>query len=266
MKFGIQGILGRMGQAITTAAIQSEDLSLISGVEHAQHPDLGKTLVELGCACPQAAKELKIETSFPTDVQGIIDFSAPASTVNLLPFAKEHGVALVIGTTGFTPEQEQQIKEAAKSIAIVRSNNMALGVNMLFALTRVAARVLSKNGFDPELFEIHHGQKKDSPSGTARTLEQVILEEYQVTESNLIHGREGLIGERPTNEVGSFALRGGDVVGDHTVYFLGEGERVVLQHQATSRQIFAKGSLTALKFAGQAAPGLYSMANVLGIE
>jgi 4-hydroxy-tetrahydrodipicolinate reductase len=266
MKFGIQGILGRMGQAITAAAAQDQKLSLVAGIEHGEHPDQGKTLLELGCACPGASKDLRVGTTFPSDIQGIIDFSAPASTIKLLPFAKDNSIALVIGTTGFSPEQEQQIQLAAGSIAVVRSNNMALGVNMLFALTRVAARVLSKNGFDPELFEIHHGQKKDSPSGTARTLEQVILNEYNLTETNLIHGREGLIGERPSNEVGSFALRGGDVVGDHTVYFLGEGERVVLQHQATSRQIFAKGSLTALKFAIQAGPGLYNMADVLGIE
>lgn len=266
MNFAIQGVLGRMGRAIAEAAIEFPDCTLTGAVEHDAHQGQGSSLESLGVTCDESARSLQVTSSMPAGVAGVIDFSAPESTLRLLQVAAANKLALVIGTTGFTDEQEQQIVETAEVVPIVRSNNMALGVNMLFELTRLAARVLSKNGFQPEMFEIHHKHKKDAPSGTARTLENIILEEYNYQQQELIHGREGITGERPSSELGSMALRGGDVVGDHTVYFLGEGERVVLQHMATSRLIFARGSLTALQFALQAKPGLYSMADVLGLR
>ena len=149
---------------------------------------------------------------------------------------------------------------------MVRAGNFSTGVNLLFYLTEIAARVLDKDSdFDPEVIEMHHRLKKDAPSGTADRLLEILKESRKLQDENIVHGRSGMVGERPRQEIGSHALRGGDVVGDHTVMFAGMGERIELTHRATDRKIFAAGALRAAKWAVSQPPGLYSMQDVLGL-
>jgi 4-hydroxy-tetrahydrodipicolinate reductase len=174
-------------------------------------------------------------------------------------------VPVVVGTTGFTPEQRKELEAMSGTIPLIIASNMAIGVNVLFALVEQAARALAPHGFDPEVMEIHHNLKKDSPSGTAVTIKEILLRSYGFSEDAVLYGREGMIGERKKQELGVMALRGGDVVGDHTAYFLGYGERIEIKHQATNRDTFAAGALAALRFLQGKPPGLYSMKDVLGL-
>ena len=174
---------------------------------------------------------------------------------------------MVIGTTGHGPEEKLEIEAISSKIPIVWAGNFSTGVNLLFYLTEITSRVLdSSSEFDPEVIEMHHRLKKDSPSGTADRLLEIIRESRQLTSVNVTHGRNGMIGERKCDEIGSHALRGGDVVGEHTVMFAGIGERIELTHRATDRVIFAAGALKAANWVQSQNPGLYSMQDVLGLN
>ena len=240
MKVLITGISGRMGQAVKQAVELNPDTEL--GSTH----DVGQDIV----AAMQAS-----------DVA--IDFSFHGFTPELLATAVAQGKPLVIGTTGHTAEEKAAITEASKSIPIVFASNYSVGVNTLFWLTRKATQILKD--YDIEIIEMHHHHKLDAPSGTARTLAEVVCEETGMDyNKDVMHGREGLVGARPQRQIGMHSMRGGDVVGDHTVMYATDGERVELTHKASSRMTFAGGAVRAALWLADKPAGLYNMQDVLG--
>ncbi|MEZ5277220.1 MAG: 4-hydroxy-tetrahydrodipicolinate reductase [Opitutaceae bacterium] len=241
MNIAINGSNGRMGRAIAAAA-EAEGINVTG-------------LCDLGGDLKLEAKEADV----------IVDFSFHESTASVIETAVELKKALVIGTTGHTDVRRAELKQTASAIPTVWAGNYSIGVNLLFHLTQVAASVLDE-GYDAEVLEMHHRMKKDAPSGTAVRLCEIILEERGLGPEALRHGRSGVPGERSSKEVGVHALRGGDVVGDHTVYFAGLGERIELTHRATDRQVFATGALRAARWALRQAPGVYDMQDVLGFR
>ena len=240
MKVLITGISGRMGQAVKQAVDLNPDTEL--GSTH----DVGLDIV----AAMQAS-----------DVA--IDFSFHGFTPELLTTAVAQGKPLVIGTTGHTAEEKAAITEASKSIPIVFASNYSVGVNTLFWLTRKATQILKD--YDIEIIEMHHHHKLDAPSGTTRTLAEVVCEETGLDyEKDVMHGRNGLVGARPQAQIGMHSMRGGDVVGDHTVMYATDGERLELTHKASSRMTFSTGAVRAALWLADKPAGLYSMQDVLG--
>jgi 4-hydroxy-tetrahydrodipicolinate reductase len=235
------GAKGRMGQAIAAAA-KTTDVEITAGL------DLGDDLTKhIGAG----------------DV--VIDFSNPSATEALCRACRDSEKPAVIGTTGHSQAERDLIEEMAKLVPVVFSPNYSVGVNALFWLTRKAAQMLGSD-FDLEITEMHHRLKKDAPSGTAKKLAEILCEVRQLDyDKDVRHGREGLPGERSANEIGLHSIRGGDVVGDHTVTFAGAGERLELTHKAASRETFALGALRAACWIVGKPPGLYSMEDVLGL-
>ena len=242
MNILVTGISGRMGQAIKQAVEQNPDTQMT-----ATH-DVGQ---DVNAALSQA------------DVA--IDFSFHGFTAELLNAAVAQHKPLVIGTTGHTDEEKQAISAAAKSIPIVFASNYSVGVNTLFWLTRKASRILQD--YEVEIVEMHHHHKLDAPSGTARTLAEIVCEESGLDyKKDVMHGREGLVGARPQRQIGMHSLRGGDVVGDHTVIYATDGERVELTHKASGRMTFASGAVRAALWLANRPAGLYTMQDVLGFK
>ena len=214
-------------------------------------------------ATHDAGEDLDLAISHATCA---IDFTVHSFTPTLVEAAVKHGISLVIGTTGHTDEERAIIYQAAKSIRIVYAANYSVGVNVLFWLTRQAARVLSQDRFDIEVTEMHHKHKIDAPSGTARRLLEILNAETGTSyQDDVAHGRLGNIGPRKPREIGMHTLRGGDVVGDHTVLFAADGERVELTHKASSRMTFAAGAVRAAGWLEDQPVGLYDMQDVLGL-
>ncbi|HWN97224.1 MAG TPA: 4-hydroxy-tetrahydrodipicolinate reductase [Methylomirabilota bacterium] len=239
----ITGSKGRMGQALFACAAR------IPGLEVVGQIDAGDDLA-----------------SVITKGDAVIDFSFHNATLGVARLCAQHRKALVIGTTGHAPEEKSSIANCKSEIPIVWSSNYSTGVNTLFWLTRKAAEILGPN-FDIEVLEMHHRMKKDAPSGTATTLLEILGDVRKLhLEQALRHGRKGITGERTANEIGIHALRGGDVVGDHTVIFAADGERVELTHKASSRETFANGALRAAQWVVKQKPGLYDMQEVLGLK
>ena len=237
----LNGAKGRMGQAI--AAVAGElDASIRAATDAGDNP----APLLAGC-----------------DV--MIDFSAHQATRSLLELAVAQHRPIVIGTTGHAPAEKQALLRLAAQVPCVWAGNFSVGVNLLFALTRRATAVLGAD-YDTEVVEMHHRFKKDAPSGTAARLLEIILEERKLSADALRHGRSGLTGERPASEVGVHALRGGDVVGDHTVIFAALGERIELTHKAGDRAIFARGAVRAAHWVVGQKPGVYDMQDVLGLK
>lgn len=262
MRIAVCGIAGRMGKAILTVAVERGH-TLSQALDAEQCPMLGQDAGGLISKKLDVTIESLNRAKLNADV--VIDFSAPAATNVLLPKAIEQEIPVVIGTTGFSDEQKEKIQEAAQTIPILFSPNMSVGVNLLFKLTQLAALVL-QDGYDVEIFEAHHRLKKDSPSGTAKKLIDVVMETRKdLHNAKLIHGREGIIGQRTDNEIGVMVMRGGDIVGEHTVYFIANGERVELTHRATNRENFARGAVRAAEFLVDKKKGLYTMFDVLGL-
>jgi 4-hydroxy-tetrahydrodipicolinate reductase len=230
----------------------------------------------MGRAVIAAAREMGLPIAAALSSQGdlaaaldqgdvVVDFSSHHGTTKLIELAVLKKKALVIGTTGHTPAQKQHLLPLAAQVPTVWAGNFSVGVNLLFALTARAARTLDES-FDAELLEMHHRHKKDAPSGTAARLLELILEARQLGPDALKHGRVGLTGERSTQEIGVHALRGGDVVGEHTVLFAGPGERLELTHRASDRMIFARGALRAAQWVVTQKPGVYDMQDVLDLK
>ncbi|MCL2485322.1 MAG: 4-hydroxy-tetrahydrodipicolinate reductase [Endomicrobia bacterium] len=257
MRITVCGAAGRMGQAILRIAKSDENIKIAGAVEYDESP-------ALGTGVPVITKASEIEKILQkTDV--IIDFTNPESTLKNLEFAKKHNVAVVIGTTGFSQEQKDKIAEVSKFIPVVFSPNMSIGVNVLFKLVEEAAKKMK--GYDIEIVELHHNKKKDAPSGTAVKLADVAAEAVGKNMKDVgIYGREGIIGERTKEEIGVMSVRGGDIVGEHTVYYIGMGERLELTHRAQSRDTFAAGSVRAAKWLAGKKPGLYDMQDVLELK
>lgn len=195
----------------------------------------------------------------------VIDFSAHSATGKLLELVVAKKKPVVIGTTGHSPVEKKRLRALAAQVPCVWAGNFSIGVNLLFALTRRAASVLGAD-YDAEVIEMHHRYKKDAPSGTAARLLEIILEERKLATDALRHGRSGITGERQSTEIGVHALRGGDVVGDHTVLFATLGERVELTHKASDRTIFARGAVRAAHWVVKQKPGVYDMQDVLGLK
>ena len=244
LKLLITGKSGRMGQALIQAAT-AEPLVTVAAT-HDIGEDLPTAFLPADCA---------------------IDFTVPAFTDQIIQAALQNGTHLVIGTTGHSDAQRAMIREASLQLPIVFASNFSVGVNTLFWLTRHAARVLSQDHFDIEVTEKHHRHKIDSPSGTARSLLEILNEETHTSyQTDVTHGRLGNIGPRKPREIGMHALRGGDVVGDHSVIFAADGERVELTHKASSRLTFAAGAVRAALWLQQQPAGLYDMQDVLGLK
>jgi 4-hydroxy-tetrahydrodipicolinate reductase len=196
----------------------------------------------------------------------LIDFTAPAACVANAAKTAAQGKPSVIGTTGLSPAERDALEELAQKVPVVWAPNMSIGVNLLFKITSEVAAKLGLD-YNCEIVEIHHNQKKDSPSGTAARLAENVANALGMDYlEHVTHGRDGIVGARPQREIGMHALRGGDVIGEHTVYFIGQGERIELSHKSTTRDHYARGALTAAKFATQTAPGLYDMQDVLGLK
>lgn len=241
MKIAIVGAAGRMGRMLCKLA-EGSALEVVSKVDVADGYD----------------------RDWSDDVEGVIDFSFHAALPAAIGKAARQGIAYVIGTTGITPEEQRAVDEAAKTIPIVQSGNYSLGVNLLLELVKKAAATLGPE-YDIEVTEMHHRHKKDAPSGTALMLAKSAAEGRNVEFGDVaVFGREGETGERPVGEIAVHALRGGSVVGDHTVMFAGEVERVEITHRAQSREAFAAGALRAVEWAKGRAPGMYTMRDVIG--
>ena len=232
---------------------------------------MGQTLI--ACAKSDPALELAGEVDMGGDFAGavpgcdaVIDFSSPNVLELVLARCVEHGKVCVVGTTGHTDAQLATINHAAAQIPVVFAPNYSVGVNTLFWLTKKATEILGPS-FDLEVVEMHHRLKKDSPSGTAKKLAEILAEARGLSyHTDARHGREGIVGERTDHEIGIHAIRGGDVVGDHTVIYATQGERVELTHKASSRETFARGALRAAQWAHGKPAGLYDMQDVLGLK
>jgi 4-hydroxy-tetrahydrodipicolinate reductase len=251
-----------MGKAITEAINQHKDLELCAAIEFPNHPDLG---VKIGQVVVTGDLEKVVDSC---DI--VVDFTNPSTTVNHARIAAEHKKAYVTGTTGLSPDQLAVLKQTSATIPIVHAPNMSVGVNLLYRLAQNVASILGSD-FDVEIIETHHRFKKDAPSGTAVRLADILksnrADSHSVgMDSHIIHGRNGLVGERPTGEIAIHAVRGGDVVGDHTVIFAGIGERLEITHRAHSRATMANGAIRAIRFVLTKPPGLYSMSDVLGLK
>jgi 4-hydroxy-tetrahydrodipicolinate reductase len=262
----LPGAAGKMGRMLTRVIGETPGMSLGAALERADSPHLGQ---DAGTLAGIAALSLPISSDTEVALeraQVIIDFTAPQATVALAARAAARGVAMVIGTTGCDAADVAAIQKAAERVPIVMSSNMSLGVNVLFGLLDKAARALGP-AYDVEIVELHHKLKKDSPSGTAMSMARVLAEALnRDLGKDARYGREGLVGPRTADEIGVLAVRGGDIIGEHTAYFIGMGERVELTHVATSRETFARGAVRAAGWVHGRPPGLYDMQDVLGLR
>jgi 4-hydroxy-tetrahydrodipicolinate reductase len=260
---GINGACGRMGQRLVQLAREDRELALGAALEAPGHTAQGRDAGEIA-GIGTVGVPISAGLAPGQHLDALIDFSQPEGTMVVLPLCVQRRIPLVVATTGHSPGQRQEIEAAAQAIALLMAPNMSLAVNVLMMLVRRAGEVLHGKGFDVEILERHHRFKKDSPSGTALHFARLIQEAMGQTQ--LRHGREGLVGERPSEEIGIHAVRVGDNVGEHTIVFSTLGETLELTHRAHSRDCYARGALQAARFLAGRPPGRYSMADVLGLS
>ena len=257
----IVGASGRMGQMLIAAVRAADDCELSGALDVASNPAVGHPAYVGGSLLVQTDLRLGL-----ANAKSLIDFTRPEGTLAHLKICRELGVNAVIGTTGFSDAQKQEIKAASKDIAIMLSPNMSVGVNVTLKLLDMAARALS-SGYDIEIIETHHRHKVDAPSGTALKMGEVVAAALgRDLKGHAVFAREGVTGERDPLAIGFSAIRGGDIVGDHTVMFAGIGERIEITHKASSRDSYAEGALRAVRFLSGQKPGLYDMFDVLGLK
>jgi 4-hydroxy-tetrahydrodipicolinate reductase len=259
---GINGACGRMGQRIAQLAYEDRELTLGAALETPGHPQQGRDYGEilgLGKSGVLVSSFLPIEQRLNV----LIDFSMAEGTMAVLPLCVDRRIPLVVATTGHTAGQKKEIESAANWTAILMAPNMSLAVNVLMKLARQAAEALRGKGFDVEIIERHHRFKKDAPSGTALQFARIVQDAMGQTE--LRHGREGLVGERPASEIGVHAVRVGDNVGEHTIIFSTLGETMELVHRAHARDCYARGALQAARYLADRPAGRYTMDDVLGL-
>ncbi len=265
IKVCIAGASGRMGRMLIEAVRGSGDLALAGALDIAGSPALGQDATAFLGATSGVVITSDLRAGL-ANAQVLIDFTRPEGTLAHLEACRALGVKAVIGTTGFSDAQKAQIAEFAKANAIVLAPNMSVGVNVVLKVLEVAAKAL-KEGYDIEIIEAHHRHKVDAPSGTALKMGEVVAAAVgRDLKECAVYAREGITGERDPSSIGFATVRGGDIVGDHTVLFAGTGERVEIRHQATSRANFAQGSLRAARFLASHATGLYGMDAVLGLN
>ncbi len=266
IRIGVAGCGGRMGRTLLAEAIKTDGLVLAAGTERAGDAAVGRDLGELagGLAINVKASDDIRATFAAADV--VIDFTAPAASAGNARIAEQMGKAMVIGTTGLDAFETRAVEEAAHRVPIVWSPNLSIGVNLLLAMVESAARMLDPS-YDVEIVEMHHRHKVDAPSGTALALGRAAAAGRNVKLEDVWRkARDGQTGARPRGEIGFASLRGGDVVGDHTVVFAADGERIEIGHKASSRQVFAKGAMRAAAWVAGKPAGLYSMRDVLGLK
>ncbi len=266
VKIAIAGAAGRMGKMLVEAATRAEGAQLavavvepgssLVGADAGEVAGIGKVGVALTDDLAQSMDQFDV----------LIDFTLPEPTLRHAALCAEHGRALVVGTTGFTPEQEQTLFAAKAQSALCKAANFSTGVNVCLNLLQKAAQILG-DAYDVEVYEAHHRHKIDAPSGTALAMGQAVADGLQRNLREVaVYGREGQTGARKTETIGFATVRGGDVVGDHTVMFLGEGERIEITHKASSRMAFARGAVRAALWLADKAPGQYDMRDVLGLN
>jgi 4-hydroxy-tetrahydrodipicolinate reductase len=266
MKLAIAGAAGRMGRVLTRIIHETPGVEVAGGLEPAASPHQGADLGVLAGIGPLGVMVSDDPLSLFTKIDGIIDFTVPAATLALVDLAAQARIVHVIGTTGISAEGEARIKAAARHARIVKSGNMSLGVNLLASLVRKVAQTLGPE-FDIEIVEMHHRHKIDAPSGTALLLGDAAAAGRNVSLADAsVRVRDGHTGERQAGTIGFATLRGGSVVGEHSVIFAGAAERIELSHKAESRDIFARGAVRAAIWAMDKKPGLYAMSDVLGLE
>ncbi len=265
IKVAIAGCGGRMGRALLEAVSNTEDLEVYAALEQADSPLLGQDASLLCDGVTDVTISADIENAL-SGADVLIDFTRPEGTMKFVDICRRQQVNMIIGTTGLSPQQKAELGSAAQDIGIVFAPNMSVGVNLVFKLLETASRVLS-HGYDIEIIEAHHRHKVDAPSGTALGMGEVIARTLgRDLNECAIYGREGVTGERDPSSIGFATVRGGDVVGDHTVLFAGIGERIEITHKASSRTTFALGSLPAARFLQGRAAGLYDMQDVLELK
>jgi len=264
LRICIAGASGRMGHMLIEAVLAAEDCVLSGALDVAGHPCIGTDAT----AFVGRDSGVQITADLSVGLQGsdvLIDFTRPEGTLAHLAVCRQLGVQLVIGTTGFTEAQKAVITQAAAEVAIIMAPNMSVGVNVTLRLLQMAAQALA-TGYDVEIIEAHHRHKVDAPSGTALKMGEVIAAATGRTlQECAVYAREGLTGERDPSTIGFSAIRGGDIVGDHTVLFAGIGERIEITHKSSSRTTYAQGSLRAARFLRGKSPALYDMFDVLGL-
>ena len=265
IKTAISGACGRMGKSITSVLAADGDIQITGASEMEGHPGVNTNLGEM-------IGNKNIDVNISDDIlkafsgaEVIVDFTSPESTLKNLKYASENGKSMVIGTTGFSDQEKEELEKLASDIPCVISPNMSIGVNILFEISKKVASLVG-DSYDIEIVETHHRKKVDSPSGTAIGLAKAVCEGVGSRLDDVArYERYGKIGERKKGEIGIQTLRGGDVVGDHTVMYMGEGERIELTHKASSRDNFSRGVLMAVKWLHGKSPGIYSMKDVLGL-
>jgi len=264
IRIAIAGAAGRMGQALIQAVLHEDDVELTHAFELKENKFVGSDVgvitgigevgVPLGDSVSQGEFDL------------LIDFTAPVATVANVTYCESHGQSVVIGTTGFDEESQKKVSAAATNIPIVQAPNMSIGVNLALELLDLAARTFG-DSVDIEIIEAHHSEKVDAPSGTALRMGQVVADALELDLSERgVYTRHGQVGRRESNTIGFATVRAGDIVGEHSVWFVGGGERIEINHKATSRDIYATGALRAAKWLIDQPKGLYDMQNVLGFK
>lgn len=266
VRVAVPGAGGKMGRMILKVISETPAAELVAAVERPESPLLGQDAgIVAGIGALGVAIRAELDEAL-SNADVIIDFTAPSATAWTVSRAAEHEVGVVIGTTGLGEAEKRAVWQASERIPIVLSANMSLGVNVLFGLIAQAARALG-NDYDVEVVELHHRQKKDAPSGTALTMASVLAEALERDLGKVArYGREGQVGARGSDEIGVLAVRGGDIVGEHTAYFCGLGERLEITHRASSRETFARGAVRAAEWLRDRDPGLYDMQDVLGLR
>ena len=265
LRIAVAGASGRMGRMLIDAILDANDVSLCAALDMTGSPSDGRLVGELvGRPC-----DVRVSTDIDAALSHsdvLIDFTRPEGTLVHLSACVARGVKLVIGTTGFDDAGKAAIADASRSIAIVCAPNMSVGVNVVFKLIEEAAKALA-HGYDIEIIEAHHRHKVDAPSGTAIKMGEIVADALGRKLADVaLYGREGVTGERDPSTIGFATVRGGDIVGDHTVLFAGIGERIEITHRAGSRAGYAAGALRAARFLAERASGLYDMQDVLGLK
>ena len=266
IKVAVTGAAGRMGGRIITLVTEAAGLEVAGAVEMADHAKLGDDAGYVaGCGDLGVAITDSLEQAL-ADADVLIDFTWPEVTLANAEVCARLGKAMVVGTTGLNPEQREVIARVAQSTPVVFAPNMSVGVNVCFKLLKDMAQTLGE-GFDVEIVELHHNKKKDSPSGTAVRMGEIVADALDRDYNQVAnYHREGMCGERTSEEIGMQTVRGGDIVGEHTVYFIGMGERIELTHRAMSRDMFARGAVRAAGWLAGKNAGLYDMQDVLGLK
>ncbi len=261
-RIAVHGACGRMGQRLVALAHEDPEIKVVAAIDGPTHPHQGRDAGELAGV---GLLGVAVTPALPIEVhpEVLIDFSVPEATMAIVKACEARQIPVVIATTGHSVEQRLEIESAAHRTAVLFSPSMSLVVNLLFKLAKDAGVALKGKGFDVEIVERHHRFKKDSPSGTAMHFARLLQEAMDVPD--LVHGREGIVGERPATEIGVHAIRAGDNVGEHTIIFSALGETMELVHKGFSRDSYARGALTAAKFLAGKPAGRYAMSDVLGL-